>query len=55
MKRQLLILIAFCLVLITAQAGNANHIHENVRETPYPQKRRDNTLYINPTATFLNA
>lgn len=43
MKRQLLILIAFCLVLITAQAGNANHIHENVRET---RIRSTDTLYI---------
>lgn len=47
MKRQLLILIAFCLVLITAQAGNVSRIHENVRETPYPQ--HGHTLYINPT------
>ena len=47
MKRQLFILMAFCLTLITAQAGNVSRIHENVRETPYPQ--HGHTLYINPT------
>ena len=47
MKRQLFILMAFCLTLITVQAGNVSRIHENVRETPYPQ--HGHTLYINPT------
>lgn len=46
MKKQLFILLTFCLTLIAAQAGNIICIHENVRETPYPQQ--GHTLYINP-------
>ena len=38
MKKQLFILLTFCLTLIAAQAGNIICIHENVRETPYPQQ-----------------
>lgn len=37
MKKQLFILLTFCLTLITVQAGNIICVHENVRETPYPQ------------------
>ena len=43
MKRQLFILMAFCLTLITAQAGNVSRIHENVRK---PRIRSTDTLYI---------
>lgn len=46
MKKQLFILLTFCLTLITVQAGNIICVHENVRETPYPQQ--GHTLYINP-------
>lgn len=46
MKKQLFILLTFCLTLIAAQAGNIICIHENVRETPYPQqgKRLNNSI-----------
>lgn len=47
MKRLLLILPVFSLVLNLVQAGNTGRIHENVRETPYPQQAH--TLYINPS------
>ncbi len=43
MKKQLFILLTFCLTLITVQAGNIICVHENVRETPYPQQ--GHTLY----------
>ena len=46
MKKQLFILLTFCLTLAAARAGNATYVHENVRETPYPQQ--GHTLYINP-------
>ena len=43
MKKQLFILLTFCLTLAAARAGNATYVHENVRETPYPQQ--GHTLY----------
>lgn len=53
MKRQFLILWAFCLAAIAAQAGNIGRIHENTRETPYPQQ--GHTLYINPSPLLVPA
>ena len=37
MKKQLFILLTFCLTLAAARAGNATYVHENVRVTPYQQ------------------
>ena len=48
MKKLLTVLLVCCLTLIrSAYASCPGQIHENVRETPFPQKH--NTLYINPS------
>ena len=47
MKKRVLFFLACSLALITIQAENIRCIHENVRETPYPQQ--EHTLYINPS------
>lgn len=47
MKKRLLLFLTFCLALTTVQAENIWRIHENERETPYPQQ--EHTLYINPS------
>ena len=47
MKKQLLLFLTFCLILLSIQAENIQRIHENERETPYPQQ--EHTLYINPS------
>lgn len=47
MKKQLLLFLTFCLIPLSIQAENIQRIHENERETPYPQQ--EHTLYINPS------
>lgn len=47
MKKQLLLFLTFCLIPLSIQAENIQCIHENERETPYPQQ--EHTLYINPS------
>lgn len=47
MKTLLTISIVICCVCTHLYAGNLNRIHENVRETPYPQK--EHILYLNPS------
>ena len=34
MKKQLLLFLTFCLILLSIQAENIQRIHENERETP---------------------
>lgn len=46
MRKQFFIFLALSLTMAALQAGNIARIHENVRETPYPQQ--EHTLYINP-------
>ena len=38
MKKQLLLFLIFCLIPLSIQAENIQRIHENERETPYPQQ-----------------
>ena len=38
MKKQLLLFLTFCLIPLSIQAENIQRIHENERETPYPQQ-----------------
>lgn len=48
MRKLLTILLTCCLTLIQSVYANCpGQIHENVRETPFPQQH--NTLYINPS------
>lgn len=47
MKTLLSTFIALCFMLAHAYADNPVRIHENIRETPYPQM--EHTLYLNPS------
>lgn len=47
MKTVLITFTALCMALTSLHAKATERIHENVRETPYPQHH--NTLYINPS------
>ncbi len=47
MKKLSVFLLTLCLALTDIGAGNLSRIHENERETPFPQK--EHTLYINPS------
>lgn len=47
MKKLLTALLVSCLASLCVHAGNNTRIHENVRETPFPQHMH--TLYINPS------
>ena len=47
MKKYIVIAWVFSLIATCINAGNITRIHENERETPFPQ--REHTLYINPS------
>lgn len=47
MKKQSMITLMFCVMSTYANAGDITRIHENERETPFPQQ--EHTLYINPS------
>lgn len=47
MKTFLITITVLCMVLSSLHANVPGRIHENVRETPYPQK--EHTLYLNPS------
>ena len=47
MKQLSVFLMVLCLTVADICAGNISRIHENERETPFPQE--EHTLYINPS------